>query len=251
MKVISLNIWGGHVKAPLLEFFSTHQEVEIFCLQEVYYKAKAQITEESRYLALDILSEIKERLPHHVALFKPVVNNIYGIALLVKSEVEILGEGFVPIYQNLSYPGMGPTHSRILQWCECKYKDDIFTVINIHGLWNGQGKKDSPERLLQSQNIRHFISSIETPVIICGDFNLRPDTKSMEILEVGMQNCISQFQIQSTRTSYYTKEERWADYMLLSPEVGIKSFEILPDEVSDHAPLLLDFSLSREASLTK
>lgn len=245
MKIISLNIWGGHVKAPLLKFFSDYQDIEIFCLQEVYYKAKAKITDESRTLALDILSEIKECLPHHQILFKPVVNNIYGIALLVKTDIQILREGSIPIYHNLSYPGIGPAHSRILQWCECKRNKEVFTVANIHGLWNGQGTMDSPERILQSQRIRHFIDSIETPLIVCGDFNLRPDTMSMKIIEAGLKNCIHEFQIQSTRTSYYPKEERWADYMLLSKDIEVNSFEVLPDEVSDHSPLFLNFELSK------
>ena len=58
-----------------------------------------------------------------------------------------------------------------------------------------------------------------------------------------MQNCISQYNITSTRTSYYTKEEKYADYMLLSNELKINKFEVFTDVVSDHAPLFLDFEV--------
>ena len=36
MKLITLNIWGGHVLEPLLNFMVSHHDVDIFCLQEVY-----------------------------------------------------------------------------------------------------------------------------------------------------------------------------------------------------------------------
>ena len=40
MKLITLNIWGGHVRNPLMEFVSSHSDIDIFCLQEVYHNAK-------------------------------------------------------------------------------------------------------------------------------------------------------------------------------------------------------------------
>lgn len=33
LKLITLNIWGGHVEKPLLDFINAHQDVDIFCLQ--------------------------------------------------------------------------------------------------------------------------------------------------------------------------------------------------------------------------
>ena len=118
----------------------------------------------------------------------------------------------------------------------------MYSILNVHGLWSGKGKKDSPERLLQSQRIRHFMDSINTPKILCGDFNLRPDTESMAIIEKGMNNLITSNDIRSTRTRFYTKQEQFADYILTSPEIIVNEFTVLKDEVSDHAPLLIDFN---------
>ncbi len=85
------------------------------------------------------------------------------------------------------------------------------------------------------------MDTINTPKILCGDFNLKPDTESMKILEKDMDNLIKIYKITSTRTSLYPKEEKFADYILTSKEIVLNKFEVLPDEVSDHAPLLLDF----------
>ena len=40
MKIITLNVWGGHLLDDLLMFFEQHQQIDIFCLQEVYHNTK-------------------------------------------------------------------------------------------------------------------------------------------------------------------------------------------------------------------
>jgi endonuclease/exonuclease/phosphatase family metal-dependent hydrolase len=118
----------------------------------------------------------------------------------------------------------------------------MYSILNVHGLWTGQGKRDTQERIYQSQRIRHFMDTINTPKILCGDFNLRPDTESMHIIEQGMINLITLNKVRSTRTRFYKKEEKYADYILTSPEITVNQFTVLNDEVSDHAPLYLDFN---------
>jgi endonuclease/exonuclease/phosphatase (EEP) superfamily protein YafD len=119
----------------------------------------------------------------------------------------------------------------------------VRTVAHLHGLWNGQGKGDSPDRLLQSDNIVHFLQSLDGPHIFCGDLNLLPDTESLKKLEAaGMRNLIKEFGITSTRSSLYTKPLRFADYMFVSGGIKVKDFKVLPDEVSDHLALYLEFS---------
>ncbi len=112
--------------------------------------------------------------------------------------------------------------------------------MNVHGLWTGRGKTDTPERILQSQVIRTFMDTIDTPMIVCGDFNLRPDTESLGMIALGMTDLIKTSGAQSTRTSYYKKEEKFADYILVSPNIAVKQFAVWPDKVSDHSPLFLE-----------
>jgi endonuclease/exonuclease/phosphatase family metal-dependent hydrolase len=60
--------------------------------------------------------------------------------------------------------------------------------------------------------------------------------------ELGMRNLITEYGVTSTRTSLYTKtEERFADYIFVSKDIEVKDFKVLPDVVSDHAALLLEF----------
>jgi endonuclease/exonuclease/phosphatase family metal-dependent hydrolase len=61
------------------------------------------------------------------------------------------------------------------------------------------------------------METITSPKILCGDFNLRPETKSMARVKAGMRDLIDEFNITSTRTALYDKPERYADYIFTSP----------------------------------
>lgn len=243
MKLMTLNIWGGHLKNRLLEFIKFYHDVDIFCFQEVYNNAPNKISTEDREVSLNIFSELQTILSDHNAFFRPVVGNIYGIGMFVTKEIDILEEGEFTIHENPYYQGSGPTHSRSLQWLTCQEKNIKYSILNVHALWNGMGKTDSPERIAQSQRINQFMAAIKSPKILCGDFNLRPDTESLMILEQGMINLLKKYDIKSTRSNLYQKEEKFADYIFTSPGIIDNSFEVLSDEVSDHLPLLLDYNV--------
>jgi len=241
-KLISLNIWEGHMCDDILNLLKTKDDIDIFCLQEVYSNAPKSISTCNNIVTLDIFERIQDALPKHIGYFSPVVNEYYGNAIFVNKNITVSGEGKEEIYLNPQYNGVGPAHNRALQWLKCHVGAQIFYVANIHGLWNGKGKADSPERLEQSQKIRNFVESLRHPILLCGDFNLRPDTESIKIVEQGFNNLISQNNIKSTRTKLYLKDEKHADYIFVSVDIEVALFRVLPDVVSDHAPLLLEFA---------
>ena len=70
MKLITLNIWGGHIREPLLEFIANCQDIDIFCLQEVYNQARATISTDDRQVSLNILSELAWVIAESQPLFQ-------------------------------------------------------------------------------------------------------------------------------------------------------------------------------------
>jgi endonuclease/exonuclease/phosphatase family metal-dependent hydrolase len=114
-------------------------------------------------------------------------------------------------------------------------------MINFHGIWNGKGKGDSDDRIMQSKNIIDFTKSLNHDFVLVGDFNLLPDTESIKLFEdTGLKNLIKEYGITSTRTSFYTKPIPYADYAFVTKGIKIKEFKVLPEEVSDHAALCLE-----------
>jgi len=252
MKLMTLNIWGGHVREHLLAFIAKQRDIDIFCFQEVYHKAEDKFSTDDKAASLNIFSELSDLLPYHQSFFQPVIGNrkgnAYGIGMFVKNNIKVVDEGDVTIHHNPDYPidapsRKGPTHSRKLQWLTIETDEETYTIMNVHGLWNGLGKTDTPERIAQSQKIKEFMDSLSTPKILCGDLNLRPETESLGMLKKEMRDLIEVYNVPSTRSNHYPKrkEQPFADYVLTCPKIRVKHFEVLKDEVSDHAPLLLEF----------
>jgi endonuclease/exonuclease/phosphatase family metal-dependent hydrolase len=117
----------------------------------------------------------------------------------------------------------------------------------MHGLRDLDGKHDTPARLAQAQRFANLIQSIAEPgdrMIACGDFNVLPDSATFEVLrENGLTDLVTTRGFTDTRTSHYPKPNRYADYLLVNGAVRVNAFYVVQEpEVSDHRPLLLDFS---------
>lgn len=192
-------------------------------------------------LVTNLLEEIAASLPGFRFYFRPQYRNIYGLATFVKKEISVIDEGelFVFKEQGFENPVAIGNHARNIQFVTLRTPSGPVTVINFHGLWNGLGKTDTTDRILQSQKIANFINSLNNPCVLAGDFNLSPETQSLRILEEACpRNLVTEYGVTSTRTSHYQKPGRFADYVLCN-DIEVVAFEVLPDEVSDHAPLMV------------
>ncbi len=240
MKIISLNTWGGKVDEPLRKFLTEKSNtIDIFCFQEIFH----HFHKEEEDINPELFSMIETLLPNHHGYFLPTIDNTYGLAMFVYKDIKVNKQEQVEIYNPDHYNG-GPNFRRDIQSVEVTLKnEEVLNVINIHGLWNGKGKGDFPERIKQSQIIKSHIETLNNRIIFCGDFNLLPTTQSISIIEeTGLVNLITKYGITSTRTSYYEKPEKFADYFFISPSLDIRDFQVLPDEVSDHSALYLEIS---------
>jgi endonuclease/exonuclease/phosphatase family metal-dependent hydrolase len=254
MKIITLNIWGGKAgKEKVLSFFDSHKDVDIFCLQEVwsapYPELQGMVVAEKLMFQEDVMTQavqdISELFIDHMPLFRPHFGDHFGLLMFVKNNIEIIEEGEIFVYQEKGFIPEGDVgnHARNLQYVKVLKEGKTYTVFNVHGLWNGQGKGDSEDRIKQSEKIVSFIKSKDSEnFVLCGDFNLSLDTKSIEIIEqeLNARNLVKEHGITSTRTSYYKKENKFADYMFTGSNIVVKDFKVLPDEVSDHSPLYLE-----------
>lgn len=245
MKLITLNTWGGRVKEPFVEFIEKYRDVDIFCFQEVYDKSEEILGEEYPDSNHNLFIELTDLLPNHNGFFRPALHGVYGIAIFIKKDYLVSDEGEILIHARNQDGVMNDGHhDRNMQWIKFSCDGRAYTVFNVHGLWNGKGKDDTQERISQSKIIKECINGTPDPKILCGDFNLNPETESVVILEKGMNNLVKDYAISTTRTNIYFakpgKTEKFADYIFTSPDIRVKNFAVLPDEVSDHAALFLE-----------
>jgi endonuclease/exonuclease/phosphatase family metal-dependent hydrolase len=243
MKLISLNIWGGEAGIHVLDWFRKNQDVDFFLLQEVYHHA----TEKTDWLGKgrrELFAEINDALPDHEGYFAASESAEWGLASFIRKSVSIdeMGDVFVHRWKDALKERDAATLGKNIQYFKINSNGKSFGIVNFHGLWNGKGKTDTDERLEQSRKVKKFLGCLQIKkVLLCGDFNLIPDTKSLAVLEDGMRNLIKETGVMSTRSNLYKKEIKFADYILVSPEVQIENFRVMQDVVSDHLPLLVEF----------
>ena len=252
MRLLSLNCWGGQQGDIFFDYISSEtSRTDIFCFQEIY-RSSAPGTEYKR-CRTHLFEELQSILKGHTAYFsllrsqlcngEPVDFNVeYGLAAFVSGRMELEEAETIPIVPQ----SMSPDDGRALQHLRFGGKAP-FSVFNFHGLSLPGEKLDTPERLMQSGLVAKALVEKPGPKILCGDFNLMPDTQSVRLLEEGMVNLIKTFDIKNTRNEiswqFYNNRQYFADYTFVSPEVKVKNFEVPYNLASDHLPMVLEFEL--------
>jgi len=239
----------------LLSFVKKYsQKIDVFCFQEVYQAPFDKLI--SRDMHADIYSELAKNLPQHTGFFAPHLQNYdlggkvdfdlkAGLAIFIRNniidvkeckDIFIYRDGLELLNNDIT------TIPRNLQYISFTVNNNNYLIAHFHGIWYPKTKVDTPDRIKQVQKIKEFLSTREERKILCGDFNLLPATKSMKILEKGMVNLVNKYDIKTTRNKYYERDEKHADYILVSQDVNVIDFRVQDITISDHLPLLLEIA---------
>lgn len=258
MKLISLNTWGGKIYQPLINFIGENaKDTDIFCFQEIF-DTTSNLTEVLEY-RVNLLKEISKILRNHKGYFAPCIDNYLvgsfqkqftdfnlssGLTIFINKSLKVESSGDFFLFRKKNDHNLGdfntmPKNAQYIIFLSEKKK---FVICNVHGLWNTQGKQDLPSRIEQSQKIKNFLDNQTGEKILCGDFNLALNTQSVKILEENMINLIKKYNIQTTRNKHFPGTEKFADYTFVSPDVKVIDFQVPNIEISDHLPIILEFS---------
>lgn len=264
MEIMCLNGWGGKLHGALLPYLSNCAP-EILCLQEVVHSPETDkdwLTYRDGDHILpqraNFFRDVSRALPDHVAVFCPAAQGVlwdqdqsvpsqWGLATFVHKSVPIIGQvqGFV--HKEFSPVGYGD-HPRSRSAHGVRVYDyragRSISVTHMHGLRDLNGKMDTPDRAVQAQRLLDLSRHISEPgdvVVVCGDFNVEPDSETLRILaRAGLSDLVTDRGFTSTRTAHYKKPGKFADYMLIDTVDAVQGFDVVYDpEVSDHCPLVL------------
>jgi endonuclease/exonuclease/phosphatase (EEP) superfamily protein YafD len=258
MKLLCLNTWGARRGEELFDFVAKYrQQTDFFCLQEIWYSRQNRNSKLLKLQVVNQMQRLAEILEDFTPIFCPFETNVnnydgsdpadtmFGIAVFVRTSylLESASEEWVYLKRNNLVGMDAKVLGRNIQQVGIQINGKVLNLFNFHGLWNGLGKKDTPERLEQSRKVVEFMQKFDNPKILCGDFNLEPETESLGIIKQGLRDLIKEYKISDTRTIHYEKSVRFADYVFVSNDVKVNNFEVLPEAVSDHAALFLDFEI--------
>lgn len=260
MKLISLNAWGGKKYKPLINFIKQNsQTTDIFCFQEVYnttsnIKLYQDIRANLLYELTTILKDFQSFYSIEISGFDsnpdPVDFDLTaGKALFVKNNIKVEDKGDILLYGNRLEKSPKKDFSNLpvtLQYTNLVTQDKSLLICNVHGTSFPGSKLDTALRLEHSKKLVNFLKSQGKVKIVAGDFNLLPQTQSIKILENEMRNLIQEFNIPQTRSNlspYYKKLDfqKFADYIFVSKDINVKSFQVPNIEISDHLPMILEF----------
>ena len=240
MKIITLNTWSGRVYEPLITFFKNHADIDVFCLQEIHHESEGK---EKMFMddAFNLFNDIRIALPDHIGYFHPNLQDHWGTAMFVKKDIKHNLHNIYRIHHHNVLDEMNDdNYPRHMMHMVVEKNGESFSILNMHGI-NGAGKIDTADRIQQFSAVASLMKTIGDNCVLCGDFNLLMETESMNILsKTGFQNLIKDRNIQSTRTAFYKKDNKLADYIFVSPNIAVKDFKVLSEEVSDHAALYLE-----------
>ena len=245
MKLMTLNLWGGRRFGDLIDYISG-SDADIFCFQEVFDTFSKETVMQSGGRA-DLFKQLRRALPDHQGFFCPSVyfedyhtkvdfDLRFGLAAFVRD-----GSGFRSWGKVMIYPGGSGNHARDMQYVSLSTENNGYTFCHFHGLWVPGSKTDNPDRLRQSKLARDHFNGLDGRKILCGDFNLDDNTKSLAMLEDGLRNLVREFGITSTRSKLYGKPHNHPDYILVEQSIRVKRCYVDDVMVSDHLPLIVEF----------
>lgn len=231
LRILSYNIHYGRGvhKLPNLKRIarvirSTHPD--IVSLQEVdQRRARSWYVDQVKKLA---------HLTHLVAIFKP--NAIYKNGGTFGNVV--LTRFPVIWYKNHPLPPVSAGNQRGVLEVELAIRDDFHLRFFATHLKAGKGYE--AERIASANIIETIVqSNVETPMILAGDLNAKPQTTTMSIFR-------RMWKIAGDGKGFLTRPsispERWIDYILFRPQSQWKVIEVkvIPERIaSDHLPLLV------------
>lgn len=225
MNILSLNTWRGKLEKEITVFIQEYKKsVDVFCFQEM--------SPLMRELCKNLLLEFEEYYFHKFVTSE----DDFHQSVFIKKSIAVIDFGSV--LDESPNIGFGV-------WVKIESNGKTLFVCNYHGMSRPGTKLDTPERLAASQELISFFSKKAEPKVIIGDFNLLNSVRSIVMFEEnGYLNLIKKYNFTNTRNKYAwekhpEKIQYYADFAFVSSNISEKGFIVLPDEVSDHAPLLL------------
>lgn len=257
-RLVCLNIDGGIHRPALLDFLARRGDADVLCMQEVFSSAGALVVGEP-WGAVTTHEELQRALPGHQGLFFPAVAwaesdwasapGAHGLALFVRRDLPVLAVHAALIHGDPAAfdPRVRGTLPRNLAAVVLAAPGGPLGVATFHGLWTPD-KGDTPERIDQSRAVNRLVDGwLPDRHVLCGDFNLRPGTRSLALLAEGRRDLVHELGIPGTRSRLCSSTERYADYVMVGGPIAVDDFAVPDDVCSDHLPLFASLRPCRDS----
>lgn len=250
IKILTLNIWGGEFLERVVDFIRK-ESPDVTLLQEVY---SGTGNLDSKYQSLYVL---QAKLHYAYYAFEPslidvrsIGNILWGNAILsrfpIRNQRSIFFDipfGEVSLEKTYLQNRTQFIPMNILG-TNIKISNKDISTYSVHGIWGFDGE-DNQRRLKMSKIIVDEIKDKEN-VILAGDFNVQPNTKTVGNIEKHLQNVfkndlVSTFNMK--HKSFPTYAATVVDMIFVSKHFNVISHNMPDVDVSDHMPLVCELEV--------
>lgn len=248
LKVIQLNIWRGKLLTNALQFIN-EENPDIILLQEVYSTELSGMPVTHR-----LYQALQEKLPEYKSAYGAAFTDTTklgdiesGNAIFSKFEILETTNTFFDVpyktFDEQSQTDFSYNPQTILG-AKLDVNGVEVNAFSVHGIWGRDGL-DSDRRLQMGKIIIEQIQGKKN-VILGGDFNLRPDTKTVKNIEQHVESVFGE-----TLTRTFNLEHKKAggyktaavDMLFASRNIKVISKKCPDINVSDHLPLVVEFEV--------
>lgn len=243
MKILTLNVWQGRLERVLLKHLETI-DVDFACMQEAveYDGQPAGLATPYGKVGKSL------RLDNH--FFSPLTASRLGDKKISFGNV---------IYSKFPFSETSTIFTRGQYEDNFDFDTDDYNVrafqhslveiegkklhlLNHHGHHIDGHKLGDDETMRQVQQISDYIEGLDGAIILCGDFNLSPESESIQRLNSLLRNLAVDHSLKTTRSQLTYKNEV-CDYIFVNDEIDVKGFSMDETIISDHNALILDFEI--------
>lgn len=249
IKFITINIWHGGKIFDNLVFFLQKEKPDILSMQEVYDGKDPLL--ERRFRTVEVLKK-ELGFPYSSfgqRLFDTTHDNLaHGNAVL--SRYFLQEEGPFQFFDIPLSPIAVEGSKTAFDWPFGMQKVAIdiegkkLHLVNVHGLW-GFDSLDNERRLKMAERIVSEINGKER-IIVAGDFNMASNTQTIGKIEKHLTSVFGN-KLASTFNLKYKKGGGFGsasvDMVFVSNDIEVKNHYMPSVDVSDHMPLVVEFSL--------
>jgi len=252
VKYLNLNILHGGKYFDKVVGFLKQEDADIVCLQEVFNSKNKNLIRRFR-----TVQEFKKTFPEYNVFYSPEFLGKFGDhwldtgnmimskhKLVAKKTIYLKGE--YGKYLEFPHEKDFSTHPKNMQHAQIKVGTKVLNVFNLHGIWGLDGE-DNPNRLQMADIIVKEVKNNKR-LILSGDFNVRPNTKTIGKIEKHLVNVFKDELKTTFNIKRKTKDKKGyaksvVDMVFISSDIKVVDHQCPQVDVSDHLPLVCVFDI--------
>jgi len=243
MKLIQVNIWGGKLGFPLIDFL-IQEKPDFVCMQEVshlpghagpLFVTLDEIRSETGFPHMAIAPLFACQFMKRKYQF---CNAVISKLPFQNASVTFTRGSYIEDFDAVE----NDMNIRNFQDLTVNIEGKTLHMLNHHGHFVKGSKDGNDETMRQMGLLADHIDGLEGPIILCGDFNLVQTSPSLQQINEKLTNLPVKYGLSNTY-SEINIHQVVCDYIFVSNEIKVKSFSVAEKLVSDHKALILEFEL--------